>query len=143
MDITAVTASPVVLGRWRSRRGVGEESGAGDAGVGRNCSRVLVCKRTDQGTVEVGPIRTSIQGLAREVGALGVTGRLTCSLTCRSAIVQQPIGLSLAHVLFSRGVNGSTAGGVVFVVGDPLWCAARDTNIALLTNQSMVLFTPS
>jgi hypothetical protein len=29
--------------------GVGEESGAGDAGIGRNCSRVFACKRTDQG----------------------------------------------------------------------------------------------
>lgn len=35
--------------------GVGEESGAGDAGVGRNCSRVLVCKRTDQGSYELMP----------------------------------------------------------------------------------------
>jgi hypothetical protein len=29
--------------------GVGEESGAGNAGIGRNCSRVFACKRTDQG----------------------------------------------------------------------------------------------
>ena len=74
---------------------------------------MFASKRTDQGC-EGRPIAERRFKAAREVGALG---RLTCSLTCRSAIVQHPqhpIRLSsVAHASFSHGVTSSLSRSVV------------------------------
>jgi len=143
MDITAVTASPVVLGRWRSRRGVGEESGAGDAGVGRNCSRVLVCKRTDQGSCGLMP-HPDMDSRARAGSGspgsywafdLQLDMQVRYSATANRAVIG-------ARAIHPRSVWKHSRRGCV-CSRQLTVCAARDNIIATLTNQSMILFTPS